>query len=337
MYKISDFKIAEIFIRKVCDLKNCDFYDFAVTDEDVCLCNDDAISISGCDHIGQTYLRIFSEYINNMNTLYGHIIDNGDQEAIIKSTAVMIRRICFSPLVFGEGQPEEPVALKLYQKPLPYLFMRDLVCPLFSVPLQNVRMIAMKSSTLDPAKFIPEVDSIDGDGAIFVNMSIEDLPIRNAFLCIASMHAHDLNPAEVVRQLYDSGMASKISGLGRLAFPDSKDVDSFVGSLASFADLSGLVKMKKQAQVFSHQGTYDLWWYLGLIEGMLEPVRGADWSTYARLHKYLEDFWEEVEKARADRGGEHVPFETLLRIKWKDFKTPEKKTLQSLLSNNRVW
>ena len=85
-------------------------------------------------------------------------------------------------------------------------------------------------------------------------------------------------------------------------------------------------------------------WMYGLIEGMLEGVRGSDWLVYDALQPYVADFWNAVEKERMTRKesgkDEGVPFDTLLAIKSHQTSDPEidhTQTLQALLSSNRVW
>jgi len=81
-------------------------------------------------------------------------------------------------------------------------------------------------------------------------------------------------------------------------------------------------------------------WFLGLMEGMIEPTRGSDWSTTRSLQPYVEEFWNKVEKIKEDRGGNPLPFNSLLALKNEengDCNVDTNKTLQSLLSSNRIW
>jgi hypothetical protein len=77
----------------------------------------------------------------------------------------------------------------------------------------------------------------------------------------------------------------------------------------------------------------------------MEPSRGADWETYKNLEPYIKQFWDKVEQVRKQRikSGHDitgVPFDVLLRIKSHQTSNPNidvNKTLQSLLSSDRVW
>ena len=83
---------------------------------------------------------------------------------------------------------------------------------------------------------------------------------------------------------------------------------------------------------------------MGLLEGMLEPARGADWTTYEGLEPYIKAFWNKVEKVRENKeksgNFDGIPFEELLRIKVPQttgYKADPTITLQGLLSSVRVW
>ena len=102
-------------------------------------------------------------------------------------------------------------------------------------------------------------------------------------------------------------------------------------------------KMVKTAQN-SVPNMPNQFWQLGLLEKMMEPVRGADWSVYQGLQPYVDEFWNKVEEVRQKRvkmgHDDGVPFDVLLRIKSKqtvDYKADQTKTIQSLLSSDRVW
>jgi hypothetical protein len=101
--------------------------------------------------------------------------------------------------------------------------------------------------------------------------------------------------------------------------------------------------MVKSAQN-STQGMPNQFWQLGLIEQMIEPTRGSDWTVYENLEPYVKEFWDKVEdvrKKRIENGHDNgVPFNSLLRIKQRQtvgYETDPTQTLQGLLSSDRVW
>ena len=94
----------------------------------------------------------------------------------------------------------------------------------------------------------------------------------------------------------------------------------------------------------SAPGLPNQFWYLGILEKMMEPARGSDWSVYQGLEPYIKDFWNKVENVRQQRvksGHDNgIPFDLLLRIKSKQttgYETDYDKTIQGLLSSSRVW
>ena len=82
------------------------------------------------------------------------------------------------------------------------------------------------------------------------------------------------------------------------------------------------------------------WWYQGLIEKMLEPARGPDWSTRQALEGAITEFWDQVETIKSRKSqGDGVPFNDLLRLKQLQTTYPVKHqtTIQDMLSSQRIW
>ncbi len=348
MLKISDFKIPEAILRKISSMYGVPFLDLPVSCEmDGDIAKHGFISVKSCQHIGETYQLIVKDYVSHLNALQGEsVLSEQSSDFAIKSAESIINKICFAGNSSPDSKHDKPTYLRLSRKVIPWLFMTDIVCPLFDVNPLNLRLASISSHLVDPAKLIANEKDIDGEKVIIVNMDIEDLPTRNAFICVEAIKGHDLNPSEVMRQMFDSDLFSKIDGFAGLAFPDEKEKESFIGSLILFAGLGGFLskegtlvdgKITKNSQVqFSHNGAYDLWWYLGIMEGMLEPTRGQNWETYLSLERYSKDFWNKVAKIKKERGSDKLTIENLLRLKSGYLKTPKNRTMQSLLQNNRV-
>jgi hypothetical protein len=84
-------------------------------------------------------------------------------------------------------------------------------------------------------------------------------------------------------------------------------------------------------------GMGQAWWYLGLIEKLLDPARGPDWSIHEQLQEETQVLWDKIEAEKIKRGLDPLPMELLLRVQSEDFHQPGHYTIQKLLADNRVW
>jgi hypothetical protein len=164
-----------------------------------------------------------------------------------------------------------------------------------------------------------------------------------------------LSPVEVIKDIYETEIYSKYRGLLEVALDSDDDVRDFECTTMAILGINfyNLVskkvahfntRMTKEAQN-STTGLPNQFGYIGLLEKMIEPMRGKqDWSVYQNLEPYIKDFWDRVEvvkQKRAKSGHDpEVPFDTLLRIKSNQttgYEIDPTITLQGLLSSSRVW
>ena len=352
--KISDFKLAEFLIKRLCDHKGCPFVDAGLSFDNESQSNG-SWSIGRSKNIGHTIYKIVQHYVNNVCTQDGrHLFDDETQKQdFLIATAAFLRHLAYGSSSFDEGQHDGFNALRLYQEPLVWILVRDLICPIYHKKFVNYQIIAGSSPFIDIGMFCKK-GSFDGkdpeQSFIFTNMGVQNQAIRSVFLLLAAIESLQLSPDKLVRDVFESEISEKFVGMVKLAFENDQDVENFIMTLLGlvglysddFPDLklgnnieSGL-KQIKEAQYFNNPA---MWWYFGVLEKLLEPARGADWGTRQSLNPFIEEFWDKVEHFRQKKvhKADGVPFNTLLEIKSEDHKTDATKTLQSLLGSERIW
>jgi hypothetical protein len=257
---------------------------------------------------------------------------------------------------FDASGVEETVAMRLDQNAFVWTMMKDIICPLKGLTLKNIRVIAGKTARVDACRYIKRDDvkttSLPDEifPFIFMNLYVDSFAIRSAFLLVEAMRAHlsDTHlgqPEDVLREIFSNYfIKDKLIAFVKMVFVDEEQEANFfavLSILCNSEDLERLAvreereKSHKEAQMMG-AGTGN-WWFLGLTEKMLEPARTEDWTVYETWKPVTEELWAKVESERRKRGLDEVPFEMLLRIQSEDFKTDETKTLQALLSDNRIW
>ena len=353
MSKVSDFKIAESTIRKICKKHDVSF-------SDVSVCFDENISgtlqVGKTKNIAHTTFKIISEYINRSLDITGvqFMPDEQDRNNFFIILASNLRNF-----MYGDDpdtdQCDDAHVLRLYQFSLIWIMLKDLICPLYNKDLINFKIICDGNPYLDIAKYykkeeIPSED-ISDEAFIFVNI-INNRVLQSAFIFMEVLKAYDLSPIEVIKSIYESDLYEKYKGLLEIALDDEEISDfecSIMANLGiNFYDMvshkfSYLKRNIIKTAQNSVPGLPNQFWQLGVLEQMIEPTRGSDWEVYKSLEPYVKEFWDKVEEVRKKRiinGHDNgVPFDVLLRIKQKqmDHKTDPTQTIQSLLSTTRAW
>ena len=339
MFKISDFKIAENYIKIICKNKKKDFKDLEVVFEGPMGLENNKINIGSTDNLGQTIFNIISVYWTNSGKIYSEAFFSNakDHDDFLITTATIIRKVIFSSSIFKEERQDHVVKLKMSRNAFIWLLFKNLICPVYHVPLQDIDIITYNLPTVDVAKFVSKIDNPEITfNFVFENLDVENDVIRQAFMVIELLRAYGLEPHDVINEILNSSLLDKVLTLANLVFLDESEY--FMSTLCDIIDIQYIKASNssaiKTAQSFANPTAF---WYLGIIEQMLEPSRGPDIEVHEELEKDVKLFWDEVEAVKKQRHNEGVPFDVLLRIKSKGTETEPNKTLQSLLSSVRIW
>ena len=339
---INSFKIAEIIIRYICKTKNLQYSNFSVSFEESDLLKDRTISINKSSGILETNYIIVSEYIINYNELFDKkVLSDEEKEKILYTVSFLINKICNSNAIEQEYKNFEPFVNNLSSKPLVWFFMRNIVAPHYNIPVKNIKIAAVESSFIEPAKFVKEWEKLDNQDCIILNMNVKNIITRNIYIILETLLAHELNPFEVIKEMFEYSNLENMKGLFKFYFQDKEDLNSLIEGLVCFSSLYDSKDLYKNAQVNSSDAaTFAPWWLYGLIEQMLEPKRGFDWTIRENLWvNEAKKFWDYIDKYKKENNGQSIPIEHLLRIKWDKLSLDDSQkgqTLQGLLSVDRV-
>jgi hypothetical protein len=355
MSRVSQYRIPFVVIRDLCRNSNVEFVDVNIDFGDVEGLRDGVLYLGGTANIGQTLYRIISLYIDNANMIVGKSLfdDDASRNEFLVFMATLIRSVMFSNSNIEGARPVDVHAKRLYQEPLIWIIMKDLICPLTDKKLNNILLWCGTSPSIDIAHFY-DIGDVSHENApdepfIYVNHDVDNRAIRLASLLIEAIKAHDLSPVEVLGDILST--RERMLFIGAISLVLDKDsVDDFLSFLSRMlnVDLDDSLpgETKKIAQVdlgsLQMKEQNSSWWYLGLYEKMLGPSRGSDWTTYENLEGRIKNFWDKVEEIKGNSGsGEGVPFNMLLRLKADESvdlsKMDSNRTLQQLLSSQRIW
>lgn len=360
MYKISDFVIPMRVIQSACRAKQQPFIDLPVrfsNDSPEILMQDGTIMAGHPSSLSQTFYNIIYAYFDNFQNINQvSLFDSDIQKSdVLVMTSGFLRSLSYSVNSFPESKPSSPVVNYLYRWAVIWTIMKDLICPAFQVPIKNCKVVSFCSPYIDTSIYVDDKymkkNNIVSEKTpfIFCNADMEYGPCLNAALLLSAIEAHGLNPAEVISEIYYSELKNQLVGFADLAFVDSKKSNDFISLLLTMSGLHNFsedlignsVKVAGGFDIIKYAQSWDQvygnWWYLGLIERMLEPVRGSDWSTHQRLQPFLDALWSKIEKERKKRGRDGLNYESLLRIKDGEITPDQVKLIERNLASDRVW
>lgn len=363
MFKVSDFKIPTAFIKKACLVSDCPFVDLLVVFEDLndfpttAFYQDGCIYVGSPEILGDTLTRIVIAYLGSFKMITGSRLLSVDLKELYVYITSFFRFLCFCDDSHIVAKADEAVAKRLYQNAFIWLLMKDIVGPAFGVsPITNFKVIESSASNIDASLFVSEDDIekycnivVDEEEPfIFVNRDIEYKPYLYAHIFIEAINAHGGNPYDIITSVFESFLYDRVSGLAYLAFKDEQQVKDFLSCLATIAgyenvsekiifDLGGKSIKTAQMGANPYMNISDTWWFLGLIEQMLEPARGPDWSTKELLKPYTEDVWDKINKEREKRGRAGMTYEALLRFKDGEIDPDDIYILEKTLASDRIW
>lgn len=352
--KVSDFKIAASTIKKLCKKHNVVFVDAPISFEDKI---ENVIFIGETRNVAHTNFKIVAEYIRKSPEINGtQLLPNeSEKDNFLIMLATNLRACIYDGNTSNEAMQEAHI-MRLYQYPLVWILMKDIICPVYSKNLINIKIMYGGSPQIDIARYYKKGEifsDISEEPFIFVNR-IDNRMVQNAFIFMEALKGYDLSPIEVIKDIYETDLYSKFHGLLEIALYSDDEVDDFECAIMTVLGINIYDLISKKVAKFNPKfvktsqnyapGLPNQFWYFGILEKMMEPVRGSNWSVYKNLQPYVEEFWNKVEEIRQKRIKEGhdsgVPFDVLLRLKSKQtvgYETDPTQTLQALLSSDRVW
>ena len=339
---VSDFKLAKYFLTLICKKYNTDFVDCPIFFNETLthpIFKNGDIVCPRYTNLAKTIFAIVMTYIENSSDItdYKMFISQQTAQSILRSVFTLVRSYIYSSGVFEEAFPPEPVHTQLHRESLTWILLKDFICPIYSVQPKDFRVICGKSGTVDTVRYVTKED-VDLDKIresllpfIFINLEVKNPVVRAGYLLHESLLANGLNPHEVLSEINaDQVLKEKFVKFVRMAMVKDESVAEYFRVISLVANIPDL--NVKTAQFAGE--TFNI---MGLIEKMLEPARGNDWTAYKKLQPLLDELNIKIEEARKKSGLKEVPFEMMLRVQSEDLVVDPTKTVQALLSDDRVW
>lgn len=355
MFKISDFALPESLIKSACNSKGVGFVDLEISfteQEPTSNFENNKIIVGPQESLEGTYWQILSTYFYRFNEIHGCSLfkDAREASAVYYKVQKFLDKIFKETERYEDWKIGEPTVQRLYQNPLIWIIMTDFICPVYEVPINNVRVILSGSHWVDLAKHYDSDKELDLDcegkepNLIFLNEDCVYEPLEMAVLFCCTLEAHGLCPKETVLDI-DSNLflKKKLVGIANLYFMEEQLVEDFINFIYTFAgvynkseEMVSSDNLTKEAQSLPNSMDSN-WWFFGLIEKMLEPARGADEEIHGVLEELRDEIQDKVEQVRSESGREGANYEKLLRAINSDESPAKYVVLEKELSKGRLW
>jgi hypothetical protein len=357
--KVSDFKVAENFLRTVSKKLRIPFVDAPISFDDEpahsleASYNGEELVVGNTDRLGKTYLVIIANYLDAIDHLVGKQVGLSDEEKtrMVTTATAIIRDFMYSSTTLPEAWEKPYPSMSLSQFPFVWLVLRDIICPVKEAELKDIRVSLDRSPRHDAVSLGEATIAGVTEPVLFVNLEVESDVYRSAMLLTAAIKAYGLDPVAVITEMVNGDLWDKVHGFAKLAFVKDQDVHEFVFALCGSANVappaaeatSATKVWYKAAQVTGrYPGAEGFGFGMGannssLTEQLLDVSRGPDQQIKKILQPLTEKIWKRVSDEKERRGKADMSFEDMLRVHSKDFKVKPNTLLQGLLSAERIW
>lgn len=350
MRTISDFPLAEWYLRRVCSSVGIPFVDLPISfysNDPGATFVENQIVVGKTARLSQTLFQIFGAYIQHIEQISGPCnLSDADKVKHINAFLSIGRDLTYGSSMPELGEIKEAVTTRLNRDAFVWILLRDVICPAFDASITNTKVIASRTPYVDGAQYFQEGD-IDAPTLesqdfpfIYLNLDVENLPCRAAYLLHEAIKAQGINPKVVIYDILSKAeLRTKVEGLAKAAFVEDNLIDNFMSMIGILVGYTGPSHKTAAStgKVIQSQFSNGSWWLLGLTERQLEPARGFDWQPYNELEPMTNELWEKIEREKQRRGLEHLPMELLLRVQSEEFKQRPDLIIQGLLADHRIW
>jgi len=358
---LSNFTLISSLLRNFSRHFNCPFLDFSIKFKNIEIAQID----NGClflpvssDPYGLSTSAV-TVYLQNLLKL--QMIDEQAFRLGLNFNLGLLHEIYERDTHDGSGDVLN--IMKMDQFPHAFIPLCDLILPEINIPYDNYRVVVSPDLKFDVCRpyfesegLSKEVCKSDDFPIIFLNSYVKDPVFYTTFLIDCYLSCYFKDEDKSLRKM--KGLLSDLDFIDIL--------NSFYGNIWEEQDLSKFFFMmgivfelpysisdvfnsyhsgqEKTAQWgpvdTSSRGSQSVdssFWQYGLIEKMLGPVRGYDFTIKEVWQPIVNKLLAMIEEKRKKSGLERAPVEFMLRVKDGDVNCEKPRLLQDMLSEMRVW
>ena len=311
---IKNFIISHFVIKSICRDYGLYPFDISVEFSKETFIDSSGLKINIKESLNrkQKNLSILNMYLSSFKNLHGVDLDKSVYESGMSACSFLC------DIYFYDYKLNcEDVKVTSSNFPLFFILSKNIINPYFDINCKSAIDFPVTCTCSNDFDF-----AIEGsDVCIGINGIKEEYRDLLIFYCLDNC---DSLKCGKNKEIISSFVSS--TDVMRMVYPvlesyfnnDEHKIDSFLGFLKISSDMpSGRVWVQEKTNLvktakYALDGNF---WIYGLIEKMLAPARGSDFSIKQKWAPIANQFWLDMEKARKDAGLSGASLECMLRVK----------------------
>ncbi len=331
MYTISNYKFAESCLIQLSKKLNIKYYNLQVVFQkqvEVGLNEKYQINVGVSGTVNSIVYNIIYSYINDIDKI-SQVPIKLDKKNLYLFFSNLLRTFSFENNSNTQKVQKIQYQTSLYNFYPVWILLSNIISVAYDIQIFDADVKVKNSIFCDY--------SSSNDGHIYVNSGVIYQPVRDAFLLNSSLQAFGHNPKQILSLLMNSKYRQNVQCIAKLAYKEQtyKDfmliLDLLSGSFNKNIIPKSIIKTSSIKQSASS------FWYAGLLQSMLQPSRGDDWTTYKLLQPFHKKTWDNIQKKRKEKGKDGLSYQALLRIENGEVQPEDLKVMEKMLSSHRIW
>ena len=327
---LNNFVIPNFIIKSICRDFGCYVMDVSIEISKENKQDTSPVAFAVPDNLSrkQINLMILSKYISNFENIHGIVLDANVMQGAMHACAVMC------DMYFDNSEyPIPSVECSQANFPFHFIASKNIIYPYFNISAQDHKIECKTDGVHDFAL----TDSGISFGLknlkyefrdAFIMMAVDSIEKRQSNNEVGYIYKSVNNP-DVMRMLF--GFATPYFN------DDASKADLFFGILQMYCDSMASRPWFESRFPEIKTARSDMdgnFWIYGLIEKMLAPARGPDFTVTKKWAPITNEVWMNIEEARRKAGLTGASLEFMLQVK--DHGSSEDgKSIQSLIEEMR--
>lgn len=311
---IKNFIISNFIIKSICRDYGLYPFDLSVEFSQETVVEKDGLKIKIKNSLNrkQKNLSILNSYLLNFKNLHGIELDQSVYESGMAACSFMC------DIYFHNNKINcEDAKITSAHFPLFFILSKNIICPYFDISCKS----AIDFPITCTCNYDFDFASNGNDFYIGINGIKEEYRDLIVFYCLDNYSELKCGKdTEIISKFMSN------SDVMRMVYPvlesyfnnDYHKIDSFLGFLKISSDMPSGRQWIEEKAGMTKTAKYALdgnFWIYGLIEKMLAPARGPDFSIKQKWAPIANQFWLDMDKARKEAGLSGASLEFMLRVK----------------------
>lgn len=311
---LNNYSIPYFVIKNICRDYGLFPFDVKVSESDSSQVSSDGLQFYVNNKLSrkQFNLTIVNFYLSNFKNLHGIEVD-----PVVASNAIA-STVGLADIYFTSSAPIENAEISGRHFPLFFILTKNIIFPYLDLNNEYAKLKTIHAVGDGKFDYCVSEDNQVHIGLSGVKEEYRDIAVFEALSKVYAIN--NSNNKNLIFEIISN------PDIMRMMYPvvnsfyneDSIKTDAFLGALQMHSDsIAGRQWMqnKNDMNKFARYEFDGNFWIYGLIEKMLAPARGPDFSITQKWAPIANAFWQDIESARQKAGISGASLEFMLRVK----------------------